>query len=58
MNTVAPQTFSASFLAEAQEVIGKINVDDVERMVQILAQTKARGGRLFVLGVGGSAGNA
>jgi len=58
VNTVAPQTFSASFLAEAQEVIGKINVDDVERMVQILAQTKARGGRLFVLGVGGSAGNA
>ncbi len=58
MNTVASQTFSATFLAEAQDVIDKINVDDVERMVQIIARTKAAGGRLFILGVGGSAGNA
>jgi D-sedoheptulose 7-phosphate isomerase len=58
VNTVVSQTFSATFLAEAQDVIAKIDVDAVERMVQILAQTKARGGRLFILGVGGSAGNA
>jgi D-sedoheptulose 7-phosphate isomerase len=58
VNTVASQTFSATFLAEAQDVIDKINVDDVERMVQIIARTKAAGGRLFILGVGGSAGNA
>jgi D-sedoheptulose 7-phosphate isomerase len=58
VNTVVPQTFAATFLAEAQDLIGKINVDDVERMVQIFARTKANGGRLFILGVGGSAGNA
>jgi D-sedoheptulose 7-phosphate isomerase len=58
LNGVAPQTFSASFLAEAQEVVAKIDGDRVERMVEVLAKTKASGGRLFILGVGGSAGNA
>ncbi len=58
MKIVGTQTFAATFLAEAQDVIAKIDVDAVERMVDVLAETKAGGGRLFILGVGGSAGNA
>jgi D-sedoheptulose 7-phosphate isomerase len=51
-------TFSQQFLAEASEVISKLDVEAIERAVSILAQTRERGGRLFILGVGGSAGNA
>lgn len=58
MNIIETQTFAATFLAEAQDVISKIDVDAVEKMVDILARTRAGGGRLFILGVGGSAGNA
>jgi D-sedoheptulose 7-phosphate isomerase len=51
-------TFSERFLAEATAVIAGLDRDAIERAVEILAQTKAGGGRLFILGVGGSAGNA
>ena len=57
MNSVAT-TFSAQFLAEAHRVIDGLDVEAIERAVDILAKTRARGGRLFILGVGGSAGNA
>jgi D-sedoheptulose 7-phosphate isomerase len=53
-----PSTFSHQFLNEAVEVIGKIDRDAIEKTVAILAEARARGGRLFILGVGGSAGNA
>jgi D-sedoheptulose 7-phosphate isomerase len=51
-------TFSERFLAEATAVIARLDRDAIERAVDILAQTRAGGGRLFILGVGGSAGNA
>ncbi len=57
MNSITT-TFSAQFLAEAQRVITGLDTGAIERAVAILAETRARGGRLFVLGVGGSAGNA
>ena len=57
MNSVAT-TFSAQFLAEAHRVIDGLDVEAIERAVDILAKTRASGGRLFILGVGGSAGNA
>jgi D-sedoheptulose 7-phosphate isomerase len=50
--------FSASFLAEVQEIAGQLNAEAIERMVALLAQVRQRSGRLFVLGVGGSAANA
>lgn len=50
--------FSTQFLAEAQEVISGLNVEKIEQAVDLLAATRANGGRLFILGVGGSAGNA
>ena len=57
MSTVAT-TFSAQFLGEAHKVIDGLDVDKIEKAVGILAETRRSGGRLFVLGVGGSAGNA
>jgi D-sedoheptulose 7-phosphate isomerase len=57
MNSTAT-TFSAQFLSEAHRVLDGLDVDQIERAVEILADTRQRGGRLFILGVGGSAGNA
>ena len=51
-------TFSEQFLAEAAEILKQIDTAAVERMAATLAQCRAAGGRLFVLGVGGSAANA
>lgn len=50
--------FSTQFLTEAKEIISQLNTDVIERAVAILADTKTQGGRLFILGVGGSAANA
>jgi D-sedoheptulose 7-phosphate isomerase len=51
-------SFSREFLAEAKQVIDGLDVDAIERVVAILAATRSSGGRLFILGVGGSAANA
>src|ERR1700753_985534 len=50
-------TFSQRHLQEAREIIDAIDVAPIERMVSILVQLRKTGGRLFFLGVGGSAGN-
>ena len=50
--------FSESFLAEAGEIARQLDAQAIERIVEILADTRAKGGRLFILGVGGSAANA
>ncbi|MDR1475203.1 MAG: SIS domain-containing protein [Holosporales bacterium] len=50
--------FSKTFLQELTEVIEKINVKDVERLALELLNLRERNGRLFVLGVGGSAASA
>lgn len=51
-------TFSKQFLAEALQVIERLDTEAIEQVVTILADTRTRGGRLFILGVGGSAANA
>src|ERR1035438_4054118 len=51
-------THAAQFLSEAKQVIDGLNVEAIERMAAILEATRDRGGRLFILGVGGSAANA
>jgi D-sedoheptulose 7-phosphate isomerase len=51
-------SFSAQFLTEARQVIDGLDIEQIERMAALLADTRARGGRLFILGVGGSAANA
>jgi D-sedoheptulose 7-phosphate isomerase len=50
--------FSASFLAEVQEIARQLDAAAIEKMVVLLARVRQRSGRLFVLGVGGSAANA
>jgi D-sedoheptulose 7-phosphate isomerase len=51
-------TFTEQFLAEAKQVIDGLDRGSIDRMVALLRQTRDRGGRLFLLGVGGSAANA
>src|SRR4249920_62387 len=50
-------TYTQRHLQEAALIIQRLDHAAIERMVEILADVRARGGRLFFLGVGGSAGN-
>jgi D-sedoheptulose 7-phosphate isomerase len=51
-------TFSERHLQEVREIIDLIDVAPIERMVSMLAELRDAGGRVFFLGVGGSAGNS
>jgi D-sedoheptulose 7-phosphate isomerase len=50
--------FAGSFLRETIEILERIDRADIEAVAEGLATVKRRGGRLFVLGVGGSAAHA
>jgi len=49
--------FTERHLQEVHEIIDAIDVGPIEHMVSILSEVRESGGRLFFLGVGGSAGN-
>ena len=51
-------SYSVQHLRETAEVVAKLDPALCERAVDLLAQVRERGGRLFILGVGGSAANA
>ena len=51
-------SFTQQYLSEAGQIILKLDADAIDHVVALLAETRARGGRLFILGVGGSAANA
>ena len=51
-------SYSKQHLEESIEITKAINPNTIEEMVDLLADVKHTGGRLFVLGVGGSAANA
>ena len=51
-------SFSKDHLEESIEITKLIDVEKVEEMVDLLCQVKKSKGRLFILGVGGSAANA
>ncbi len=51
-------SFSEQFLTESKAVIDQLDTATIERAVELLAEVKANEGRLFILGVGGSAANA
>jgi len=51
-------SYTQQYLAAAAQVIEQLDRNAIEAMVQLVVETRQRGGRLFVLGVGGSAGNA
>ena len=48
---------ASEYFAEASQIIERIDYEMLERIAQGLADLRARGGRLFLLGVGGSAAN-
>ena len=51
-------SFVQKYLAEAGQVVERLDPIAIDAVVDLLADTRTRGGRLFVLGVGGSAANA
>src|SRR5438876_6565302 len=51
-------TFIQQYLDETKRVIAQLNADAIDKMVDELSALRERGGRLFILGVGGSAANA
>src|SRR5215467_4875377 len=58
-NETDPRTcFSASFLTEVREIASRLNTESIEKAVALLVSVRERSGRLFVIGVGGSAANA
>jgi D-sedoheptulose 7-phosphate isomerase len=50
--------FTKQFLTEVQQVTAQLDEAAIEKAADELAALRERGGRLFILGVGGSAGNA
>jgi D-sedoheptulose 7-phosphate isomerase len=50
-------TFAEIYLQEAAEIIRRLDATAIEKVAALLARVKADGGRVFFLGVGGSAAN-
>jgi D-sedoheptulose 7-phosphate isomerase len=50
--------YSTQYLEEAVAILQGLDVSGIEGMVDLLAKVRERGGRLFILGVGGGAGHA
>jgi D-sedoheptulose 7-phosphate isomerase len=50
-------SYASRHLEEAAAILSQIDAGTIERTVELLAAVRERGGRLFFIGVGGSAGN-
>ena len=50
--------FIKQFLQEAKLILDTLNLQQIENAIQLLHHTRENAGRLFILGVGGSAANA
>ncbi len=50
-------SYAQQHLKEAQEIIDQIDIEAIEKVADLLATVKKDQGRIFFLGVGGSAGN-
>ena len=50
--------YITKYLSEVAEIIERLDATGIERMVKLIIDARARGGRLFILGVGGGAGHA
>lgn len=51
-------SYAALYLDEVAEIAASISREDMERMATGIAAVRERGGRLFIIGVGGGAGHA
>ena len=52
------KNFSQNHLAEAKLIIDKLDINKIEKIVNIIQKVKRIRGRIFFIGVGGSAANA
>ncbi len=50
--------YTRGYLAEVRSIASMLDRETIDRMVALLVATRAQGGRVFFLGVGGGAGNA
>jgi len=51
-------SYTTDYLSEASRILGKLDVEAIDKMINLLVALRERGGRLFFLGVGGGAGHA
>jgi len=51
-------SYTQKYLDEVNQITARLDVEAIERTVELLTELRTRGGRLFILGVGGGAGNA
>jgi len=51
-------SFSSQYVSEARQILDQLDLEPIERMAHLLAETREKGARLFILGVGGGAGHA
>src|SRR5438876_807200 len=51
-------SFTTDYLAESRNILDLLDAAAIEGIVRLLVETRQGGGRLFILGVGGSAANA
>jgi len=52
------KTYIDTYLKEVIDIVGKIDRIQIENMIDVIVKIKKDNGRMFMLGVGGSAGNA
>jgi D-sedoheptulose 7-phosphate isomerase len=52
------RTFAEKFLAEAAQIVARLDWASLEKAAKMIGELRTTGGRLFILGVGGSAANA
>ncbi len=52
------KSFTETYLEESAQILNDLNSSDIESLCEGLAGVRDQGGRLFILGVGGSAGHA
>ncbi len=53
-----PVTYTSQYIGEATRILAELDQSQIERMAELLVDLRAQGGRIFFLGVGGSAANA
>lgn len=55
---MSTRDYTEMYLRETSQIAQQLDVEQIDRMVEILVRARAADGRLFFLGVGGGAGNA
>ena len=53
-----PTHYTQKYLSEVQQIAMSVDGCEIDRIVDLLLETRSRGGRVFFLGVGGGAGHA